>query len=157
MDDQLALGDEFQSFKQRLAANVSSEVIVTLLPQHFVRFVSQMGEAGDEVFGGNPSWRDVTSFSGDGGGHSIPFKIRGPQWRVVYQLSYDGTCDFVLFCDGPNAQVIGTGQSATNQSFGLNEGDGQTNVLKTGPGQYQLIVKPGLDSAHWSITVQDWY
>ena len=104
-----------------------------------------------------PSWRSVTSFSGDGSGHSVPFKVRGAQWRVVYQMSYDGTCDFVLFCDGPSAQVLGTGTRATDTSFGLSDGDGQTNVFKTGPGQYQVTVKPGLDSAHWSITVQDWY
>lgn len=48
---------------KRLASNVSSEVIVTLLPQHFVRFVSQMGKAGDEVFGGDPTWRDVTGMA----------------------------------------------------------------------------------------------
>jgi eukaryotic-like serine/threonine-protein kinase len=104
-----------------------------------------------------PSWRYVTSFSGDGGGHSVPFDIRGSQWRVVYQMSYDGTCDFVLFCDGPSAQVLGTGTKATDQSFGLNGGDGQTQVFKTGPGQYQVTIKSGLDSAHWSITVQDWF
>ncbi|QOC91491.1 three-Cys-motif partner protein TcmP [Micromonospora craniellae] len=46
---------------QRLAGNVSTEVIVTLLPQHFVRFVSNMGEAGDDVFGGDPHWRDVVN------------------------------------------------------------------------------------------------
>ena len=33
-------------FLQRRAANLSSEVIVTLFPQHFVRFVSDLGEAG---------------------------------------------------------------------------------------------------------------
>ena len=44
---------------QRLATNVSSEVIVTLFPQHFVRFVSERGEASDEVFGGDPTWRTV--------------------------------------------------------------------------------------------------
>ena len=48
---------------QRLAANVSSEVIVTLLPQHFVRFVSDLGKAGDEVFGGNSHWRTVTDLA----------------------------------------------------------------------------------------------
>lgn len=46
---------------KRLAANVSTEVIVTLLPQHFVRFVSNLGEAGDDVFGGDPRWRDVVN------------------------------------------------------------------------------------------------
>ena len=44
---------------QRVAANIASEVIVTLQPQHFVRFVTDMGEEGDEVFGGDPAWRQV--------------------------------------------------------------------------------------------------
>ena len=44
---------------QRLAANIASEVIVTLQPQHFVRFVTDMGKEGDEVFGGDPAWRQV--------------------------------------------------------------------------------------------------
>jgi three-Cys-motif partner protein len=48
---------------QRLAANVSSEVIVTLFPQHFVRFVSELGTSGDEVFGGDPTWRTVTDLA----------------------------------------------------------------------------------------------
>lgn len=48
---------------QRLAANVSSEVIVTLSPQHFVRFVSDLGEAADDVFGGDPHWRTVTNLA----------------------------------------------------------------------------------------------
>lgn len=48
---------------QRLAANVSSEVIVTLFPQHFVRFVSDLGASGDEVFGGNPRWRTVANLA----------------------------------------------------------------------------------------------
>lgn len=49
------------SLLQRIARNVSSEVIVTLFPQHFVRFVSDLGEAGDEVFGGDSTWRTVTN------------------------------------------------------------------------------------------------
>ncbi|MEU7995844.1 three-Cys-motif partner protein TcmP [Micromonospora sp. NPDC049060] len=48
---------------QRLAANISSEVIITLFPQHFVRFVTNLGEAGDEVFGGNPEWRAVVDLA----------------------------------------------------------------------------------------------
>jgi hypothetical protein len=103
-----------------------------------------------------PRWTYVTSFAGDGGGRSVPFTIRGSQWRVVYRMSYDGTCDFVLFCNGPSAQVIGVGSSATDQSFGLNDGDAQTQVLRTGPGRYQIAIKPGWDNARWSITVQDW-
>jgi hypothetical protein len=103
-----------------------------------------------------PSWRYVTSFSGEGSGHSVPFNIRGSQWRVVYQMSYDGTCDFVLFCNGPSARVVGVGKSSIDQSFDLNDGDGQTRVFKTGAGQYQVAVQPGWDAARWSITVQDW-
>jgi hypothetical protein len=40
-------------------------VIVTLQPQHFVRFVSRKGEAADEVFGGNPTWRDVADMASE--------------------------------------------------------------------------------------------
>jgi three-Cys-motif partner protein len=46
---------------ERLAANIASEVIVTLQPQHFVRFVSDLGEEGDEVFGGDGTWRQVAN------------------------------------------------------------------------------------------------
>ena len=44
---------------RRLAANPSSEVIVTLGPQSFMRFVSKLGPAADDVFGGNSSWRSI--------------------------------------------------------------------------------------------------
>lgn len=44
---------------QRLAGNVSSEVMITFLPQHFVRFVTKLGESADQVFGGDQRWRDV--------------------------------------------------------------------------------------------------
>jgi three-Cys-motif partner protein len=45
---------------RRIAANVSSEVIVTLFPQHFVRFVSDRGAIADDVFGGDSKWRAVS-------------------------------------------------------------------------------------------------
>jgi three-Cys-motif partner protein len=50
---------------QRLATNVSSEVIVTFFPQHFIRFVSGLGEAGDAVFGGDSSWRTVVNLESE--------------------------------------------------------------------------------------------
>ena len=53
--------------------------------------------------------------------------------------------------------MIGVGDGSTDTSFGLSDGDGQTRVFKTGPAEYQIAVKPGLDSAQWSITVEDWY
>ena len=102
-----------------------------------------------------PSWRSVTSFSGASSGQSVPFHIRGTQWRIVYTMSYQGTCDFVFWCNGPSAQVIGAG--STNVSFGLNDGGQHTRVFKTGAGEYQIAIKPGWDSAQWSIEVEDWF
>ena len=104
-----------------------------------------------------PTWRAVTSFSADGGGHSVPFQIKGTQWRIVYRMSYDGTCDFVLFCNGPSAQVLGLGTDSTDQSFDLNGGSSETRVFKTGRGLYQINIKSGWDSAHWSVEVEDWF
>jgi eukaryotic-like serine/threonine-protein kinase len=104
-----------------------------------------------------PSWHAVTSFGArSGGGQSVPFRIQGSQWRVVYSMSYDGTCDFVLFCNGPSLQVLGLGTNSTNQSFDLSSGSGKTRVVKTGPGLYQIDINPGWDDASWSIEVQDW-
>jgi three-Cys-motif partner protein len=48
---------------RRLAANPASEVIVTLGPQSFMRFVSQLGPAADEVFGGDSAWRDIETMT----------------------------------------------------------------------------------------------
>ena len=104
-----------------------------------------------------PTWRTITSFSADGGGHSVPFQIKGAQWRIVYSMSYDGTCDFVFFCEGPSAQVLGLGSDTTDQSFGLHGGSSETRVFKTGPGEYQINISSGLDSARWSIAVEDWF
>jgi serine/threonine-protein kinase len=104
-----------------------------------------------------PSWHAVTSFSANsGGGQSVPFRIYGSQWRVVYSLAYNGTCDFVLFCNGPSAQLLGLGGNTTNDSFGLGKGSGKTKVFQTGPGVYQIDINPGWDDASWSIEVQDW-
>ncbi len=102
-----------------------------------------------------PRWRTVTSFSGEGGGQSSTFKIQGRQWRVVYQMTYDGTCDFVFsfLCGGPSAQVLGPHPD----SFGMSDGSGKTKVFDGGPGSYQIQIQPGLDNARWSFTVEDWY
>ena len=71
-------------------------------------------------------------------------------------MSYDGTCDFVLFCNGPGAQVLGLETDSTDQSFDLGDGSSETRVFKTGPGLYQINIKSGWDSARWSIEVEDW-
>ncbi len=104
-----------------------------------------------------PFWHTVTSFNANtGGGQSVPFRIQGSQWRIVYSLSYNGTCDFVFWCNGPNAQVLSFGADQRNESVGLGSGSGKTKVFKTGPGLYQIDVNAGWDDARWSIEVEDW-
>jgi three-Cys-motif partner protein len=44
---------------RRLATNPASEVIVTLGPQHFIRFVSDLPPDVDDVFGGDTAWRSI--------------------------------------------------------------------------------------------------
>ncbi|MEW2508259.1 three-Cys-motif partner protein TcmP [Amycolatopsis sp. NPDC047767] len=48
---------------ERLARNQSSEVIITLGTQSFIRFVSKLGPEADEVFGGDPSWRQINTMA----------------------------------------------------------------------------------------------
>jgi hypothetical protein len=88
---------------------------------------------------------------------SVPFTIRGSRWRIVYSMSYQGMCTFIVFCSGPSAQVADLRRSTTSGSFDLGEGDGQTRTFDSGPGLYQVKVSPGSDSASWSVQVQDYY
>jgi serine/threonine-protein kinase len=104
-----------------------------------------------------PRWRPLTSFAGDGDGQSVPFRIRGSRWRIVYGMAYDGTCTFIFFCNGPSAQVNNLNTGATINQFDLNDASGQTQVFNTGPGVFQVSVSAGSDSAHWQIRVQDDY
>jgi eukaryotic-like serine/threonine-protein kinase len=104
-----------------------------------------------------PRWRSVTSFSGSDAGQSVPFRIRGSRWRVVYNMGYPNGCSFIFFCSGPNAQVTNVNSGANLNQFSLNQGSDQTQVFNTGPGVYQVAVTPGSDSASWSIEVDDDY
>jgi serine/threonine-protein kinase len=104
-----------------------------------------------------PSWRHLTSFAGSGGGQSVPFRIRGTQWRIVYRMSYVGTCTFILFCNGPSAHVVGLPGGAVKADFGLNDGASQTSVVHSRAGVYEVKVTPGSDNAQWSLDVQDYY
>jgi hypothetical protein len=101
-----------------------------------------------------PRWRALTSFSG---GHSVPFRILGKQWRVVYRMGYQGMCTLIFFCSGPHAHVVGPGGGSTLTGFDLGEGSGQTQVFSSGPGLYQISVAPGGDTAQWSMQVEDYY
>jgi serine/threonine-protein kinase len=104
-----------------------------------------------------PRWRPLTSFSGNGPGQSVPFRIRGNRFRLLYNMGYDGMCSFIFFCSGPSAQVTTVNSGATLNQFNLNQGSGQTQVFNSGPGVYQVSVTPGDDSARWSIQVEDDY
>ncbi|HWF26342.1 MAG TPA: protein kinase [Solirubrobacteraceae bacterium] len=104
-----------------------------------------------------PRWRPLTSFAGDAGGHSVPFRILGKQWRVVYNMSYQGLCTLIFFCSGPNARVFRPSGNSTLSQFGLNTGSAQTKVFTSGPGLYEITVAPGSDTAKWSLQVEDYY
>lgn len=46
---------------QRVAANKASEVLITFGPQHFIRFYADKEPEVDEMFGWDPSWRQVAA------------------------------------------------------------------------------------------------
>jgi serine/threonine-protein kinase len=103
-----------------------------------------------------PQWRVVTSVASSAGQASVPFRIRGEHWRIVYRMDYVGMCSLIFFCDGPNAQVVRTNRGSVDR-FGLSDGGRQTRVLHSGPGVYRLQITPGSDTARWSAEVEDYY
>ncbi len=104
-----------------------------------------------------PRWRPLTSISGTSSGRSVPFRIRGAHWRLVYSMSYPDTCTFVVFCSGPSAQVIDSRTGQPIDGFDLDDAGGQVHAVDAGPGLYQVVVSPGTDTARWRIDVQDRY
>jgi serine/threonine-protein kinase len=104
-----------------------------------------------------PRWRSLTSLAGVGQGRSVPFRILGTRWRIVYSMGYQGTCTFIFFCSGPSARVANLNSGSAAAAFDLNDGSDQTQVINSGPGRYQITVSPGDDTARWSIQVQDYY
>jgi serine/threonine-protein kinase len=104
-----------------------------------------------------PQWRPLTSIEGTSSAHSVPFKIRGSRWQLVYGMAFQGTCTFLFFCSGPSATVTNLTTGATVDHFGLGEGNGRTHVEPSGPGLYQVSVSPGSDTARWTIKVDDYY
>ena len=103
-----------------------------------------------------PRWRTLTTFAGGGDGQSVPFRILGSSWRVLTNMSYDGTCTFIIVCFGPHASVNRLDSGPGVSGFDLSDGT-SAKVFDSGPGTYQLGVSSGEDSANWSITVQDYY
>jgi len=104
-----------------------------------------------------PRWRPLTSFAGDSSGRSVPFRIRGTQWRVVYGMGYQGLCTLIFICSGPSAQVANLNTNSTLNRFDLNKGSGQIQIFKSGQGLFQISISPGSDTARWSVQVQDYY
>jgi hypothetical protein len=86
----------------------------------------------------------------------VPFRILGDRWRVVYDMSFSGTCLLLVICDGPSADARSLSGGGSS-SFDLGEGEGQSHVFTSGPGLYRLEVSGGRDSARWRMSVQDYY
>jgi hypothetical protein len=104
-----------------------------------------------------PQWRMLTTLSGTSSGQSVPYRIRGRQWRLVITMAYHGTCTFIFFCNGPSAQVVNLRTGHAVDSFDLGTGTAQNRVEPSGPGVYQLRVSAGSDTANWRVSVQDRY
>ncbi len=104
-----------------------------------------------------PRWRTLTTFSGVDNGQSVPFRILGREWRVLYSMSYTETCELIFVCSGPSAKVHDEQGGPSFGSFELGEGSEQTHTFTSGPGLYSLDVSGGNDTARWTMTVEDHY
>ncbi len=104
-----------------------------------------------------PRWRTLTSFSGVDDGRSVPFRIRGNRFRLVYRMGYEGTCLLLFVCFGPSAKIEDLNTGTSFGSVELNEGESQTHVFNDGPGLFRVAVSGGRDSAGWGATVEDYY
>ena len=101
-----------------------------------------------------PQWHAGQTFSASQSG---PLRIIGARWRLTYSMSFNGICEFILFCSGPTARVIDTTSGRVVARFGLSDGSGQTQNLATGPGTYAVQITQGGDPASWSMAVSDDY
>jgi hypothetical protein len=104
-----------------------------------------------------PQWRPITSISGDGAGRSVPFRVRGTRWRIVYHMRYQGMCTFIIFCSGPNASITSIDGRSHPNGFDLSEGQNEVQQFDSGAGVYQVTVTPGSDTARWSMRIEDYY
>jgi hypothetical protein len=106
-----------------------------------------------------PRWRPLTSFGGAGGADSVPFRIRGERWRLVYAIHYTGFCSVVslFFCQGPTAEVVELPGGGRIARFGLGQGTAQKRVIASGPGVYEVRVSPGPDAVSFHVAVEDDY
>jgi len=108
------------------------------------------------VLSSGPQWRALTTFSGVDDGESVPFRILGAKWRVVYHMAYQGSCTLLVVCFGPSAEVNNLTTGASFGGFELGESGTETHTFDSGPGLYRLLISGGHDSARWSMTVEDY-
>jgi hypothetical protein len=104
-----------------------------------------------------PQWRALTSFNGVNAGQSVPFRIRGTRWRVVYSMSYDGICALIFICSGPHMHIAALRGGGGAPGFDLTDGGTQAQTYTSGAGVYQISISPGSDNARWSVRVEDYY
>ncbi len=104
-----------------------------------------------------PRWRNLTGFAGTAQTSSVPFRIRGQRWRMVYDMGYRGTCALIFICSGPSAIVTNVTTGQTVQRFSLDEGSNRIWTFTSAPGVYQIAITPGSDNAHFTVQVQDRY
>jgi hypothetical protein len=104
-----------------------------------------------------PRWRTLSTFSGVGSGHSVPFQIDGRRWRVTYSMSYEGSCALLVVCFGPSAHTTNLHSGESLESFDLSSGSSHGHTFDSGPGLYEVTISGGQDAARWSMTVQDYY
>ncbi len=103
-----------------------------------------------------PHWQPIASLSGSGQSQRVRFAVRGPRWRLLYTMSYQGTCTLIFFCSGPQAGVtnLSSGETA---GFGLSDSGRQAHPFGLGAGDYELKLTPGSDTARWTVWVEDYY
>ena len=107
------------------------------------------------VLSSGPQWRALTTFTGVDDGESVPFRILGAKWRVVYHIAYQGSCTLLVVCFGPSAEVENLTTGASFDSFELGEDQTETHIFDSGPGLYRLVISGGHDPARWAMTIED--
>ena len=72
-------------------------------------------------------------------------------------MGYVGNCTFVIFCSGASAHVSDASSGNSVAGFDLHDGGRQTHEFSSGPGLYRVTVRPGNDTARWSVFVEDYF
>jgi hypothetical protein len=104
-----------------------------------------------------PSWHTVTTFAAKDKGQSVPFRIRGERWRLVYEMEFEKRCRLLVLCFGPSATITRLPGGQQVDAFDLDDGSDKTHDVSGAPGVYQVSVEKGEDRARWSMSVQDFY